>query len=334
MRLSEHLHMTEQTNNPRNLSSMTHLRLRSKGPTVHPKAQATDSLSKTASEAIQLLLWHDLPAWQQEGNHYIETGYRPVAASIRHCLHSLTYLHNETVNIFSHIIGAILFLALPAYVFNVEIPPRYAIATPVDIVVCSVYFIGVGICFVFSATFHTFVCHSPDVFSLGLKLDFQGVILLMWGANIPLIYYGFICNPELQLIYWSLTSFLALCCSIFTFQPHFSDPHLRPLRAATFGSLALSTFIPVIHGLVKYGYSLQYQRISLHWILLTLLFNVLGASAYAFKFPEKWYPRRFDIFGASHQIMHVMILIAGFMYGFGVLAEFDYRHSNTSHCLD
>ncbi|KAK0725143.1 hemolysin-III related-domain-containing protein [Lasiosphaeris hirsuta] len=327
----------QKESSAQNIRSMTHLRLRSsaKGPTEHPRVQITDSLS--AAQAIQLVLWHDL-----QGNHYVETGYRsvsrdpysrPVAASIQHCLHSLTYLHNETVNIFSHTFGAIVFLALPAYVFNVEIPPRYAIATPADMVVCSVYFIGVGICFLFSAIFHTLVCHSPDIFSFGLKLDFQGVILLMWGANIPLIYYGFICDPGLQLVYWSLTSFLALCCSIFTFQPHFSDPHLRPLRTATFGSLALSTFIPVVHGLVKYDFALQYQRIALPWILLTLLFNVLGASAYAFKFPEKWYPRRFDMFGASHQIMHIMILIAGFMYAFGVLAEFDYRHSNIGRCL-
>ena len=39
---------------------------------------------------------------------------------------------------------------------------------------------------------------------LGMQLDFQGVILLMWGATVPLIYYGFYCDKKFQWLYWSL----------------------------------------------------------------------------------------------------------------------------------
>jgi len=134
-----------------------------------------------------------------------------------------------------------------------------------------------------TGSFHTFMSHSAKAFAVGMKLDFQGIILLMWGANIPLIYYGLICSVRLQIAYWTLTTVLAACCSIFTFQPKFSEPHLRPLRAATFGSLALSTFIPVIHGIIVYGYPVQNQRVALQWVLATLVFNTLGATAYAFK---------------------------------------------------
>lgn len=132
-------------------------------------------------------------------------------------------------------------------------------------------------------SFHTFMSHSSRAFSLGMKLDFQGIILLMWGANIPLIYYGFICDSPLQITYWCLISFLAICCSIFTFQPKFNEPHLRPLRAATFGMLALSTFIPNIHGIARYGYDTQKGRLALQWVLATLVLNTSGAAAYAFK---------------------------------------------------
>lgn len=132
-------------------------------------------------------------------------------------------------------------------------------------------------------SFHTFMSHSSRAFSLGMKLDFQGIILLIWGANVPLIYYGFICDSFLQVTYWCLISFLAVCCSIFTFQPKFNEPHLRPLRAATFGMLALSTFIPVIHGIARYGYEIQSQRLALQWVLATLVLNTTGAAAYAFK---------------------------------------------------
>lgn len=105
----------------------------------------------------------------------------------------------------------------------------------------------------------------------------------MWGANIPLIYYAFLCSPHLQTTYWLLTTTFALLCSVVTFQPRFSDPHLRPLRAATFGSLAMTTFIPVVHGLVKYGWAVQAERIALRWIVATLVLNTVGAGAYAAK---------------------------------------------------
>jgi len=110
----------------------------------------------------------------REGNHYIETGYRPTVPSVRDCLLSLTYIHNETgtpisshtfktqyfdniilielltVNIFSHFIGAVIFFVIPFYVFTTEIPPRYAVATLADKIVCSAYFLGVAVCFLFS----------------------------------------------------------------------------------------------------------------------------------------------------------------------------------------
>lgn len=125
--------------------------------------------------------------------------------------------------------------------------------------------------------------HSSRMFHIGIQLDFEGVLLLMWGATVPLIYYGFYCDPKLQKVYWSLLSVFALACSIFTFQPRFRDPHLRPLRAATFGSFAFSSIIPVVHAAAKYGWAVQSQRMGLYWVIGTLCFNTAGATAYAVK---------------------------------------------------
>lgn len=193
------------------------------------------------------------------------------------------------------------------------------------------------------------MCHSATAFATGMQFDFQGIIILMWGANIPLIYYSFECHPKLRIVYWALTSFLAACCSVVTCQPQFSQPLLRPMRAATFGSLALSTFIPVIHGFIKYG-KVQFYRIAFPWVIVTLGLNIAGAGAYAAKvrsivivevkankdtkFPEKWFRRRFDIFGASHQIMHIMVLLAGLAFAMGVLQQFDYLHEHSNQCKE
>lgn len=55
------------------------------------------------------------------------------------------------VNIWSHLIGAALFAALPVYLYKAEIPPRYAVASKEDMVVCGIYFVGVTTCFCLSA---------------------------------------------------------------------------------------------------------------------------------------------------------------------------------------
>ena len=55
------------------------------------------------------------------------------------------------VNIYSHVIGAAIFFALPVYLVKTEIPPRYLIAIAADKVVCLIYCLGVAICFCLSA---------------------------------------------------------------------------------------------------------------------------------------------------------------------------------------
>ncbi|KAK0105191.1 hypothetical protein ONS96_004592 [Cadophora gregata f. sp. sojae] len=103
-------------------------------------------------QRMQLKRWEELPLWQQEGSHFIETGYRPPSGSMLNSFKSWGYLHNESVNIYSHLIGSLLFFAAPIYIFKTEIPPRYKVATSADIGVCTIYFIGVAICFLLSAT--------------------------------------------------------------------------------------------------------------------------------------------------------------------------------------
>lgn len=51
------------------------------------------------------------------------------------------------------------------------------------------------------------------------------------------------------------------------------------------------------------------------------------------RYPEKQLPRRFDIFGASHQILHVMAVLAGLAHTFSVLQAFDFLHKHGDTCI-
>lgn len=200
--------------------------------------------------------------------------------------------------------------------------------------------------------FHTFLCHSEKVFKVGKKVDFSRLVLMLWAANFPLIYYGFICDATVRIIYWAVTSFSALCCLIFTFQSYVSKPRAWILKGLTFSCLVLSVFIPIIHGLSVYGLSTQIERLGLRWIIYTIICDTFGAAAHMTKvslspiaaelrytnsvwycqFPESFFPRTFDLFGSSHQIMHIMILAGCMIYTVGLLENYDFAHSNTVMC--
>lgn len=194
-------------------------------------------------------------------------------------------MSDETVNIWSHILGALVFIGLTALVLT-EIPARYHAATAADVAVCSTYFLGVALCFALSTAFHTLMAHSEAVYLLNMKLDFQGVLVLMWGATIPLVYYSFPCDSDLPLraAYWGLISALALACSAVTFLPRFSGPHLGPYRALLFGAFGVGSFaVPIVHGVVRHGLGEEWERVGLGWVLWTVVCDGVGVVVYGLK---------------------------------------------------
>lgn len=91
--------------------------------------------------------------------------------------------------------------------------------------------------------------------------------------------------------------------------------------------------MPILHGIGMYGLEKHSKRISLEWIMMLVTFNGVGVVVYTVKFPEKWFPRTFDIFGASHQVMHVMVVLAALSYTVAILQAFDFRHRYGTLCV-
>jgi adiponectin receptor len=55
-----------------------------------------------------------------------------------------------------------------------------------------------------------------------------------------------------------------------------------------------------------------------YWIKGGLLY-IGGACVYMLRIPEKLFPNKFDIFGSSHQIFHICIVIAALMHYYAAL---------------
>jgi adiponectin receptor len=162
---------------------------------------AGKELEKTASHKLTYL-WNEVLPWQQD-NHYIHSGYRPQSNSYLQSWNSLAYLHNETVNIYTHLIGAILILVASVASYHV-LGPRYETATREDVWVFGCFFLGAVACLGMSATFHTISNHSHEVAKWGNQLDYAGIVFLIWGSFIPVLYYGFQDHSRLMQTYWAM----------------------------------------------------------------------------------------------------------------------------------
>lgn len=64
----------------------------------------------------------EVPGWMI-GNKYIQTGYRLGYDSYYKSFISLFHIHNESVNVWTHLLAAILFMCFSVYVMIYLAPP-------------------------------------------------------------------------------------------------------------------------------------------------------------------------------------------------------------------
>ncbi|KAI9789464.1 MAG: hypothetical protein M1816_006006 [Peltula sp. TS41687] len=280
-------------------------------------------------EQALLVLWDDLPHWQRD-NQYIRSGYRQASSSIKKSIHSLGYLHNESVNIYSHLVGALLFVVTAIVLYGELLKPRYDTASRADVLAFGCFFAGTAVCLGMSAAYHTISNHSSAVARLGNKLDYIGIVVLIWGSFVASIYYGFYCRARLQLVYWAMISVLAVACSAVSIVPRFRTPEWRPYRAGMFVAMGLSAIFPVLQGMQLYGVNKLKDQIGLYWLVGQGALYILGAGIYAARVPERLYPGKFDIWGSSHQIFHVLVVLAAASHLLGLIRAFGYNHGPLS----
>lgn len=129
----------------------------------------------------------------------------------------------------------------------------------------------------------------------------------MWGAGVPTVYYGFLCNRALRVFYWTTvsttapfivlwltfdqTTATALGCTYLTLDPRFASPQFRHWRASLYAGFGLSSIIFVVHGVYLHGWDFQKTRMSLIYMGWMGLSNLAGAAIYAARV-RPWLPSK------------------------------------------
>lgn len=288
----------------------------------------TESEPLVGSTKPRLCNWEELPEWQKD-NHYIETGYVRETNSFKRCFESLGYLHNETVNIYSHLVPGMSFLLLlvvsVVYFFPIEI---YESTSVVDLVIIGLFLLGLSACLTLSSIFHCLKSHSLKVSVLGNKLDYLGIVILIVTSMVGIIYYSFVDAKATGLFFITVTLIFGTMCGYVSLKEKFRRPELRGIRAAMFVAFGLSSVFPILYGIAKYGVEQAWLRAGLGYVLLELFFYISGAALYGSRFPERLLPGKFDYFGHSHQIFHVFVVIAACCHGTALLKSYDHAHNN------
>jgi adiponectin receptor len=203
-----------------------------------------------------------------------------------------------------------------------------------DTVATSVYFLGVVVCFVLSTIFHAFSDHSPEMHKFGNELDHLGIVLVMWGTGMSNVYFSFYCQPAIRNAYFLLTTATVVGCGIFTLRPKFRQPSYRTMRFLMYLFLGASLFMPIVHGLVKFGWERLDEMTGLESFFGLGVINFSGSAVYAARIPERWFPRKFDLLGHSHNWMHVLVLLGALVRLSGLLAVVEWwqQRSVQNYC--
>ncbi|WVQ62430.1 uncharacterized protein L199_000570 [Kwoniella botswanensis] len=256
--------------------------------------------------------------WQMD-NPYILTGYRQALGSVRGCVYSIYgYLHNETFNILTHLIGSIMFIVILSIHIVLDLP-LLSSSTPTtsnwritkydseDIVVLAIYLVACTICLGMSASFHILNCHSAKLSHRAHRCDYAGIVVLGVGSILPVIHYAFHDEVFWQLIYSGIIIITGMISAVIVLSKKYR--RRRILRTSTFLFLGCSATIPIVHIIINEGYDHAKQTIAVDWIFKAGVTYILGAAIYATRYPERLYPGKFDIFFSSHQIFHSLVVV-------------------------
>ncbi|KAI7812398.1 progestin and adipoQ receptor family member 3a [Triplophysa rosa] len=275
---------------------------------------------------IRLYTYEQVPGFLKE-NPYITDGYRAYLTS-RLCIKSLFILSNETVNIWSHLLGFCLFFTLGVYDLLAVLPTLGA--SREDYVIYSIGLFCFQVCMLCSVGYHLFCCHRSEKTSRRwMALDYAGISIGIIGCYIPGVFYAFYCNNYWRQVY--LLTVLAMMLAVFFAQihPHYLTKKWQQLRSVIFCAVAGYGLIPTVHWIwLSGGFSADIVQEFVFRVLVMYILAVAAIVFYTSKVPERYFPGQLNYLGSSHQIWHILVVLMFYWWHQSALSLTNHRHSH------
>ncbi|KAG5464399.1 hypothetical protein LSCM1_00583 [Leishmania martiniquensis] len=307
---------------------------RKKAKCEHAKPYNNDS-------SLPLYVIADVPAYLRD-NRYILRGYRAYYTG-KQCIASLLRMHNETINIWTHLLGVVFFVALMVQLFTHRIIPEYVAgnvfhqenrtATPVPVngartawpfIIFGAFSFACVLCMFCSACFHTFLCHmSEELYHRMHALDYYGITFLVVGSFLPFCFYAMSCAPAWRNTYLSMICSFGVVGFVGPFFRHWTSEAFATKKIIFYVCMVGSGLVPTIHlsQMIPLDISAPYVK----GLLLMLALYGVGVFIYAFRIPEALSPGTFDFYFSSHQIWHLCVLGAATTHFYNCVAMYENR---------
>ena len=270
----------------------------------------------TRAKEHGLITYDDLPQpWRI--NPHVVRGYRFSETKLD-CFKSVFGMSNETVNIWSHLIGLVIVLAIAFYFYPSSM--TFSLSSNADVLIAILFFGAAVKCLVCSALWHTMnsISNLPLMERFAC-VDYTGISLLVATSIMTTEYTAFYCEPVSRWVYMLLTFVLGVGGTILPWHPTFNRADMAWARVGFYVTLAATGFFPV--------FQLTYER-GWNWmiyfyapVLKSIGVYLGGAVLYAGKIPERWWPGMFDYFGGSHNIWHLAVL-GGILFHYSAMHDF------------
>ena len=258
-------------------------------------------ITLTAHEEWSTVSYSQSPSWLK-GTPYLLANHRPQLKSYRVAFKSIFRWHTETLNIWSHGLGAIFFGYLGWQFFG-SLEHMPATISNVDWWMTFAWFFGQVCCCSLSTIYHTFNCHSSHIGLSLVKCDYIGIFASCWSTLITAGYFCFYCDQMTRMAWYAVAGCVLIV------GPFMVMTENNSYRCAIYAAVVcpnIIAFLSALKELIVFHPTLVWP--SLKCLLGTYGFPSIGALIYLNKVPEKLCPGLFDLIGHSHQLMHLLVL--------------------------
>jgi len=277
----------------------------------------------------RLLSIHECPEYFKD-NVYILSGYRPPGLSPLEYLKGIFQVHNDAFNVWSHLFGALLFIGLLPYTIAfVNEHSSDATKKELDVSAFSVFLVAGFLMFSCSAAYHVFWPMSETTALTCAKIDYMGIIFMIWGSYYPFIRFLFYDDASMYVRYASFLSAVAVACGCALLPNYMQKPRYRWIRQLVFWGLGAVIPVVIVQGSCTYGVSSREMKLFAYPSLYGCTVYLVGSVLFAMQAPEKYLPGRCDKCGSSHNIMHVCVIIGSLMHYTWFLESFKSRNSES-----
>lgn len=284
--------------------------------------KAAESLEEHIARAVKtarekgLIRYEDLPVpWQV--NPHIVKGYRFSETKVA-CVRSMFGVSNETVNIWSHLIGLFIVVSIAFYFYPTS--ANFSLSTKTDVFIAAVFFFAACKCLVCSTMWHTMNSVADQTLMERFAcVDYTGISLLIAASIMTTEYTAFYCEPVSRWTYLILTATLGVGGVILPWHPTFNRQDMAWARVAFYVSLGATGFVPVLQLNLTRGGDWAWEFYAP--IAKSITVYLIGAVVYASQVPERWCPGAFDYFGGSHNLWHFAVL-GGILFHYVAMQEF------------